>query len=93
MPVSVRISEATSTALDALVKATGKSKVKLLEEAVLAAGERAFWEGFDDGYARDGKASRTELTAWDGALADGLPTDEAAELAAWQAADQAATGS
>ena len=70
---SVRISKTTSLALDDLARATGKSKVVLLAEAVEAMAAKAFWASFDAGYDGHGGEFRAELTAMEGSFNDGLP--------------------
>lgn len=60
----------------------------MLEEAVKALEDKLFWESFNLGAAKHGAELPANAAAWDGALMDGLPVDEAGELAAWDALEK-----
>lgn len=71
-PASVRVSQVASEKLELLAKATGKSKVAVLDEALSALEDRLFWAAMDEGYSQHGEAIRAELAGTEGSLMDGL---------------------
>jgi predicted transcriptional regulator len=70
--VSVRISPTASARLTAIALSTGKSKVAILEEALAAMEDKAFWDSMNKGYTAHGAALRAPLEATDNSLLDGL---------------------
>lgn len=71
-PASVRVSAAASAKLESLARATGKTKVALLDEALAALEDRLFWSEMDEGYSAHGDAIRADMAGTEGSLLDGL---------------------